>query len=132
MHNSSRVTNFYGSKFKKEKINVAMKSSRKMVTAHWKEFLFSMLWFLLKAFIVGAVMFVGMYVLPLTIINALPLSLVAARVLKIFFISFSEYSYVALLEQLPKRRIIEMILLVRASATRTNFSFFVSIFSTSA
>ena len=50
----------------------------------------------------------------------------------ILFTSFSEYSYASLFEQLPRRRTIDMILIVRASAMRTNFSrfdsFFVAIF----
>ena len=45
----------------------------------------------------------------------------------ILLTSLSEYSYVNLFEQFPKRRTMEIILIVRDSAIRTNFSRLVSL-----
>ncbi len=79
--------------FQKEKINVAMKSSRRMVTDNWRVFLSSMLFFLLKAFFVGLVLFVGLYGLPLNLIRLLPLPIVVSRALKILFVSVFSLAY---------------------------------------
>lgn len=79
--------------FQKEKINVAMKSSRKMVTENWRVFLFSMLIFLLKAFLIGLVLFVGLYGLPLNLIRMIPLSVEVSRTLKIFSLTVFSLVY---------------------------------------
>ena len=75
--------------FKKEKINVAMKSSRRQFTAHWKEFLKSMWGFFWRAAVVLTIIGLGLYVIPLALVNAITMPLFVSRFFKVFFtISF--------------------------------------------
>ncbi|MCR4674161.1 MAG: glycerophosphoryl diester phosphodiesterase membrane domain-containing protein [Lachnospiraceae bacterium] len=84
--------------FKKQKIHIGMKISRHQVCSHWKSFYSSMLGFFLRTIVVAAVLFVGLYFIPLQIVGILPLSLYIQRVLKIFFIAlFMIGSYLFLL-----------------------------------
>ncbi len=73
--------------FQQEKINLAMKSSRRMVVDNWKAFVSSMLLFFVKALLIGLVMFIGFYALPMGLIRLFSIPVVVSRMLKIFFVT---------------------------------------------
>ena len=85
--------------FKKEKINVAMKSSRRAVCKNRKVFLSKMVGFFLVAFALLALIVGTVYILPMAIVNVLPLSTNVLRAIKIFFISLffvATFTYILL------------------------------------
>ena len=85
--------------FKRQKINVGMKSSRYQVTSHWKEFLSSMVGFFLRAGGIFLLVEVGTYFLPMALLSLLPLPQFWARALQIFFTAaflLGNYLYVLL------------------------------------
>ncbi len=71
--------------FKEEKINIAMKSSRKAVTENWTNYAWNLLMFFVKAAVFAVGLFVVFYFLPILFINVLPVPVAFARGWKIFF-----------------------------------------------